>query len=137
MARSEQATPHDDRRLARRWSSTTTRANEPVRIFDSGVDLREPETFGEFRLTYRTGDIVSPRIDAAEPLAIELRDFCHAIRKATQPRSSSVLGVEVVRMMEAVDKSLESDRECVSPSTPAFGRLRLPEATAFAGSLIR
>ena len=83
-------------------------ANEPVRIFDSGVDLREPETFGEFRLTYRTGDIVSPRIDAAEPLAIELRDFCHAIRKATQPRSSSVLGVEVVRMMEAVDKSLES-----------------------------
>ena len=83
-------------------------SNEPVRIFDSGVDLREPETFGEFRLTYRTGDIVSPRVDAAEPLAIELRDFCHSIQRATQPRSSSVLGVEVVRMMEAVDASLSS-----------------------------
>jgi len=83
-------------------------SNEPVRVFDSGVNLREPETFGEFRLTYRTGDIVSPRIDAAEPLAIELRDFCNAINKSIQPRSSSGLGVEVVRMMEAVDRSLSS-----------------------------
>jgi len=83
-------------------------SNEPVRVFDSGVNLREPETFGEFRLTYRTGDIVSPRIDAAEPLGIELRDFCNAINKSIQPRSSSGLGVEVVRMMEAVDRSLSS-----------------------------
>ena len=35
-------------------------SNEPVRVFDSGVHLRQPETFGEFRLSYRTGDIVSP-----------------------------------------------------------------------------
>jgi predicted dehydrogenase len=83
-------------------------SNEPVRIFDSGVHLREPETFGEFRLTYRTGDIVSPRIDADEPLSVELRDFCSAIQKSTSPRSSSGLGVEVVRMMEAVDTSLSS-----------------------------
>jgi len=95
-------------------------SNEPVRIFDSGVNLREPETFGEFRLTYRTGDIVSPRIDAAEPLALELRDFCHAIQKATQPRSSSVLGVEVVRMMEAVDRSLSSTGMRVEVDAPTM-----------------
>ena len=41
---------------------------EPVRVFDSGVTLRDPETFGEYTLTYRTGDIVSPRVDIAEPL---------------------------------------------------------------------
>src|SRR5262249_36912072 len=35
---------------------------EPVRIFDSGADMRDPATFGEFQLTYRTGDIVSPRV---------------------------------------------------------------------------
>ena len=95
-------------------------SNEPVRIFDSGVNLREPETFGEFRLTYRTGDIVSPRIDAAEPLAIELRDFCGAINKSTQPRSSSGLGVEVVRMMEAVDRSLSSAGARVSVDANAL-----------------
>ena len=82
-------------------------SNEPVRVFDSGVTLPNPETFGEYRLSYRTGDIVSPRIDAAEPLLLELRDFCAAIRTGSTPRSSSHLGLEVVRMIEAVDESLE------------------------------
>ena len=35
-------------------------SNEPVRIFDSGVTFRDPQSFGEFQLSYRTGDIVSP-----------------------------------------------------------------------------
>ena len=55
-------------------------STEPVRVFDSGVSLRDPETFGEYQLTYRTGDIVSPRIEAAEPLSLEMADFCAAIR---------------------------------------------------------
>jgi predicted dehydrogenase len=63
-------------------------SSEPVRVFDSGAVLPNPETFGEYRLTYRTGDIVSPRMEAAEPLFREL---------------------EVVRMIEAVDSSLEAD----------------------------
>ncbi|HZR91912.1 MAG TPA: Gfo/Idh/MocA family oxidoreductase [Gaiellaceae bacterium] len=82
---------------------------EPVRLFDSGVTLRDPETFGEYRLSYRTGDIVSPRVDAAEPLYLELADFCAAIIDGTTPRSSAEVGVDVVRMIEAVDASLERD----------------------------
>jgi predicted dehydrogenase len=81
-------------------------ANEPVRVFDSGADLRDPETFGEFRLSYRTGDIVSPRLDAAEPLSLELGDFCRCIRTGDEPRSSWAVGLDVVRMVEAVDRSL-------------------------------
>jgi predicted dehydrogenase len=79
---------------------------EPVRVFDSGVELKAPETFGEYKLTYRTGDIVSPRIDVAEPLGVELTDFAAAIRTGATPRSSPYLGLEVVRMIEAVDRSL-------------------------------
>jgi predicted dehydrogenase len=78
---------------------------EPVRIFDSGVVLPEPETFGEYRLTYRTGDIVSPRVEATEPLSLELRDFCDAVTTGSTPRSSALLGLEVVRTIEAVDRS--------------------------------
>jgi predicted dehydrogenase len=81
-------------------------STEPVRVFDSGVDLKAPETFGEYRLTYRSGDIVSPSVDAAEPLSLELRDFCEAIRGGEEPRSSAELGYEVVRIAEAVDVSL-------------------------------
>ena len=81
-------------------------SNEPVRVFDSGVTLPNPESFGEYRLTYRTGDIVSPHIAASEPLYLELADFCRAVRGGESPRSSSYLGLEVVRMIEAVDASL-------------------------------
>jgi predicted dehydrogenase len=82
-------------------------STEPVRVFDSGVVLKDPETFGEYRLTYRAGDIVSPRIDAAEPLSMELKDFCEAIRSGTVPRSCATLGLEVVRTIEAVERSEE------------------------------
>jgi predicted dehydrogenase len=81
-------------------------STEPVRVFDSGVVLKAPETFGEYRLTYRSGDIVSPSVDAAEPLGLELRDFCDAIGGGGEPRSSAELGYEVVRIAEAVDVSL-------------------------------
>jgi predicted dehydrogenase len=80
---------------------------EPVRIFDSGVLLSNPATFGEYQLSYRTGDIISPRVDVAEPLFLELRDFCASIRSGAPPRSNGELGLEVVRMIEAVDASLE------------------------------
>jgi predicted dehydrogenase len=81
-------------------------SNEPVRIFDSGVMIRDPESFGEFKLSYRTGDIVSPRVEAAEPLLLELEDFCKAVRTGSTPRSSWQIGLDVVRVVEAVEESL-------------------------------
>src|SRR5207253_10846538 len=63
-------------------------SNEPVRIFDSGVMLKNPESFGEYRISYRTGDIVSPPVEVSEPLHLELSDFCSAIRSGTVPRST-------------------------------------------------
>ena len=50
-------------------------SNEPVRVYDSGVMPRNPESFGEY-LNYRTGDIVSPHIDRDEPIALQMEDFC-------------------------------------------------------------
>ena len=34
---------------------------EPVRVFDHGVVYEDPETFGEYHLSYRTGDITISR----------------------------------------------------------------------------
>ena len=96
---------------------------EPVRIFDSGVTAHEPESFGEFQLAYRTGDIVSPRLDVTEPLSVELADFCASVVTGSPPRSSAFLGHEVVRLIEAVDKSLGSQgaRVEVERSTSTIG----------------
>ncbi len=81
-------------------------SGEPVRVFDSGATLPDPETFGEYQLSYRTGDIVSPRIEPVEPLLLQMEDFCRAVRERVEPRSSRSIGLEVVRTLEAVDDSL-------------------------------
>jgi predicted dehydrogenase len=84
-------------------------SGEPVRVFDSGASLPDPETFGEYQLSYRTGDIVSPRVEPIEPIFRQMEDFCRAVRDGTQPRSSATIGHEVVEVVEAVDRSLEAN----------------------------
>ena len=79
---------------------------ESVRVFDSGVMLPDPTSFGEYKLTYRTGSIVSPPVPAAEPLFLELTDFAAAVETGGTPRSCAELGVDVIRMIEGVDDSL-------------------------------
>src|ERR687897_2164388 len=81
-------------------------SSESVRIFDSGASIPDPETFGEYQLSYRTGDIVSPRVEATEPLSLELADFAAAMSRRTAPLSSPEMGLDVVRTIEAVERSL-------------------------------
>lgn len=81
-------------------------SSEPVRVFDSGVSLPDPATFGEYKLSYRTGDIVSPAISPSEPLMLELADFCASVASGADPRSSARLGLDVVKVIEAVDGAL-------------------------------
>jgi predicted dehydrogenase len=81
-------------------------SGEPVRIFDSGATLPDPASFGEYQLSYRTGDIVSPRVEPVEPIYRQMEDFCRAVRERVEPRSSARLGLEVVETIEAVEMSL-------------------------------
>jgi predicted dehydrogenase len=103
-------------------------STEPVRIFDSGVMIREPTSYGEFKLSYRTGDIISPRVEAAEPLYREMEDFCLSVLTGSSPLSSWQLGLDVVRVVEAVDQSLalQGARVALEPDTAAFARDLLP-----------
>jgi predicted dehydrogenase len=81
-------------------------ASEPVRLFDSGVVYRDPETFGEYHLSYRSGDILSPRIESHEPLGLELADFVTSIRTKQSMGFHTGLARGVVRIVEAADRSL-------------------------------
>jgi predicted dehydrogenase len=82
---------------------------EPVRIYDSGALMPTHQSYGEYKMAYRSGDVVSPRLEVVEPLALELADFCHSIITGSKPCSSWELGLDVVLMCEAVDRSLDSD----------------------------
>lgn len=83
-------------------------APEPVRLFDRGVVYRDPETFGEYHLSYRSGDVISPRIESHEPLSLELGDFVEAIQKGDQMQFHTAVARSVVRIVEAADQSLQA-----------------------------
>jgi predicted dehydrogenase len=85
-----------------------TAADEPVRVYDRGMDVAEPVTFGEHQLTYRSGEVIIPWIEPTEPLSLELADFCDCIRSGNEPRSSAALGLAVVEALESAERSLEA-----------------------------
>jgi predicted dehydrogenase len=83
-----------------------TASDEAVRVYDRGMEFSTPENFGEYQLTYRSGDVVLPRIEPAEPLSLELEDFASAIRTGREPRSNAALGLEIVDSIEGAEESL-------------------------------
>ena len=81
---------------------------EPLRLYDHGVIYRDPETFGEYHLSYRTGDILSPKVESHEPLAAEIADFVHAVRHNRPLPSHAGLARDVVRLADAAESSVQS-----------------------------
>ncbi len=85
-------------------------APEPLRVYDHGVVYHDPETFGQYHLSYRTGEIVSPKLDAYEPLVAEMADFLGAVREGRDMTDNLAIAHDVVRITEAADRALGVDR---------------------------
>jgi predicted dehydrogenase len=80
----------------------------PVQILDKGV-VREPfyEDYGQFHLLAREGDITIPRVKLEEPLKNQARYFINSIKKGKIDVSDGTSGLEVVRVIEAIQQSLK------------------------------
>jgi len=84
-----------------------TESVEKVKIFDQGVDYKDPETFGEFQLSYRTGGIYAPKVDSTEPLSAEAAHFVECVRTGCRPITDGAAGRSVVAALEAAQRSLD------------------------------
>jgi predicted dehydrogenase len=84
-----------------------TESVEKVKIFDQGVDFKDPETFGEFQLSYRTGGIYSPKVENTEPLSVEASHFMDCVVNGTKPLTDGLSGRLVVAALEAAQESLD------------------------------
>jgi predicted dehydrogenase len=91
-------------------------APEPVRVFDRGVVYKDPKTFGEYQLSYRSGDILSPQIAATEPLVTELAEFVRLIR-VEETYDKLELARQVVMLAEAAEASLADGGAPISLSS--------------------
>jgi predicted dehydrogenase len=95
-----------------------TQSDEPVRVYDRGMDVGPPSNFGEHQLIYRTGDVVIPRVQPQEPLRLELQDFANAIRTGEEPRSNVALGLDIISAVEMAEASMR-DNGVPQSFTPA------------------
>jgi predicted dehydrogenase len=82
-------------------------ALDKITIYDRGVE-HPPYTdnYGEFQLSYRYGDVYTPRLNWVEPLKRECEHFLACINSGEQPRSNGDVGRRVVQVLEAADHSL-------------------------------
>jgi predicted dehydrogenase len=102
--------PHKERRFtvvgAKRMATFDDMALErKVTIYDKGFD-RDFRNWGEY--IARSGDITSPQISNEEPLRIECRHFVEVVRDGAAPRSGGASGLRAVRVLEALQRSLDA-----------------------------
>jgi predicted dehydrogenase len=84
---------------------------ERVRIFEKGVaaEEKEADSFGQFRLLVRDGDIISPWVPPSEPLRNVAIHFLECIRAGKPPLTDGKNGLDVVRVLSAIDRSVAAN----------------------------
>jgi predicted dehydrogenase len=104
--------PHKERRFtvvgSKRMATFDDMAIEgKLTIYDKGFD-EDARGYGEY--ITRSGDVYSPRISNVEPLRVECEHFIECIQTGSRPRSDGASGLRVVRVLEALERSLEAGR---------------------------
>ncbi len=107
--------PHKERRFtvvgSRRMATFDDMELErKLTVYDKGFD-EDAHSYGEY--ITRSGDISSPRVANLEPLRVECEHFVHCARTGAQPLSDGNSGLRVVRVLEALQHSLERSRRDV------------------------
>jgi predicted dehydrogenase len=88
-------------------------ADEKLKIYDKGVDVKSQEGVYHMLISYRSGDMWAPQIEQVEALKLELEYFVECIKKSKVPFNDGRAGLKVVRMLEAATKSLAKRGELV------------------------
>jgi len=83
-------------------------ADEKLKIYDKGVDVKNQEGLYNLLVSYRSGDMWAPQIEQVEALRLELSYFADCIRKDEKPFNDGCAGLKVVRMLEAATESLST-----------------------------
>ena len=82
--------------------------DEKIKVYDKGVDITTGEGVYDALVSYRSGDVWAPKVDATEALRLELGYFADCIRDGKTPSNDGEAGLRVVRLLEAADESLKN-----------------------------
>jgi predicted dehydrogenase len=93
---------------------------EKIKVYNSGVEFSSPETIHQALVQYRIGDMFSPKINQVEALALGAKEFINAINENRQPLTSGINGLNVVKLLEASDKSIANRGELIEIDSTVF-----------------
>ncbi len=83
--------------------------SEKVKVYDKGIEIiQTTDQIYNTLIQYRTGDMYCPKIPQKEALAVEMQHFVDCINEKTTPISGGELGLLVVRILEAAEKSIKN-----------------------------
>lgn len=92
--------------------------NEPVRLYDKRVMKKkykqDYDSFEEFQMLIQEGEVIIPVVKIEEPLKIECRDFLECINENKNPLSDGGSGLNILKVLIAIQESLEKKGEAVS-----------------------
>lgn len=87
-------------------------SDEKIRVYDKGVEGLEgweaeskEKAYGR-RVSYRSGDMWAPKVNQVEALKGEALYFIECLSNGITPKNDGSAGLRVVRMLEAIVKSL-------------------------------
>ncbi|HEX8517526.1 MAG TPA: Gfo/Idh/MocA family oxidoreductase [Bacteroidia bacterium] len=80
---------------------------EKIKVYDSGYSMKTDEEKQRILVDYRAGDIFTPKVQMTEALSLMAVDFVNAISKGTDPVSDFNIGLDVVKILEAAQKSIK------------------------------
>ena len=83
-------------------------ADEKIKVYDKGVKRTNGDGVYDLRVSYRAGDMWAPRVDQLEALKLETQYFVDCILNNQIPFNDGRAGRRVVRILEAVDRSLSN-----------------------------
>lgn len=109
------ATIVGDRRMA---VFDDVNASEKLRLYDKGASYQPADgDFGAFVAAVRDGDVLIPSLDNREPLREQLAHFAKCIQERRQPIAGGREGLAVVKVLEAAQAELDSNRKATEVPT--------------------
>ena len=82
-------------------------ADEKLKVYDKGVDVKTRENVYDLLVSYRSGDAWIPRVQQIEALKAEAEYFVDCVENNKIPMNDGKAGLRVVKMLEAASASIK------------------------------
>ena len=91
-----------------------TEASEKLKIYDKGIEVTTREGVYDTLVQYRTGDMLSPKLEQTEALSLAAQHFIDCVKHDKKPLTDGVSGLNVVRILEASEVSIKNQGKLIT-----------------------